>query len=54
LIFALTKIVIALNLHGQRFEASMREEFELAFVVLPLGATRGFHFVKNEANKMEA
>jgi hypothetical protein len=41
-------------LHEQRFEASLREAFELARVVLPQGATRGFHFVKNEASNMEA
>ena len=29
LIFTLTKMVIVLNLHEQRFEASMREAFEL-------------------------
>ena len=54
LIFTLTKVVIALNLHEQRFEASMREEFELVCVVLPQGATRGIYFFKNEARKMEA
>jgi hypothetical protein len=29
LIFTPTKVVIVLNLHDQRFEASMREAFEL-------------------------
>jgi hypothetical protein len=29
LIFTLTKVVIVLNFHEQRFEASMREAFEL-------------------------
>jgi hypothetical protein len=29
LIFTLTKVVIVLNLHEQRFKASMREAFEL-------------------------
>jgi hypothetical protein len=29
LIFTLTKVLIALNFHVQRFEASMREAFEL-------------------------
>jgi hypothetical protein len=52
LIVTLTKVVIVLNLHEQRFEASLREACELVCVVLPQGATRGFHFVKNEANNI--
>jgi hypothetical protein len=40
LIFTFTNLLIALNLHEQRFEASMREAFELVCVVLPQGATR--------------
>jgi hypothetical protein len=54
LIATLTKVVIVLNLHEQRFVASLREAFELICVVLPQGATRGFNFVKNEASNMEA
>jgi hypothetical protein len=53
-IFALTKVAVVLNLHEQRFEASMRRGSELVCVVLPQGATQGFHCVKNEASKMEA
>ena len=51
LIFTLTKVVLVLNFHEQRFEASTREGFKLVCVVMPQGATRGFHFVKNEANQ---
>ena len=54
MIVTLTKVVIVLNLHEQRFEASLREACELVCVVLPQGATRGFNFVKNEARNMEA
>ena len=42
----LTKVVIDLNLHEKRHEASLREAFELGCVVLPQDATRGFHFPK--------
>jgi hypothetical protein len=41
-------------LHQQRIKASMQKRFELVCVVLQQGATRGFHFTKNEANDMEA
>jgi hypothetical protein len=41
-------------LHEQRFEASIRQAFELVCVVIPQGAMRCFHFVKNEASKMGA
>ena len=51
LIFTFTKVVVVLNLHEQRFEASMREAFELVCVVLSQGTTWGFHFVKNEPAK---
>ena len=51
LIFTLTKVVLVLNFHEQRFEASTREGFKLVCVVMPQGATWGFHFVKNEANQ---
>jgi hypothetical protein len=44
LIFALTKMALVLNFHEQRFKASTREGFKLVCVVLPQGATRGFHF----------
>jgi hypothetical protein len=54
LIATLTKVLIALDLHEQHFEASLREVFELVCFVLPQGATRGFNFVKNEASNMEA
>ena len=43
-----------MNLYEQRFEATTREGLELVCVVLQQGATRCFHFVKNEANKMKA
>jgi hypothetical protein len=46
LIFTLTKVVLVLNFHEQRFEASTREGFKLVCVVMPQGATWGFHFVK--------
>jgi len=49
LIFILTKVVPVLNFHEQRFEASTREGF--VCVVMPQGATRSFHFAKNEANQ---
>jgi hypothetical protein len=51
LIFTLTQVVLALNFHEKRFEASTREGLKFVCVVLPQGATRGFHFVKNEANQ---
>ena len=46
----LTKVVIDLNLHEKRFKASLREAFELVCVVLPQGASRGFHLVKYKAS----
>jgi hypothetical protein len=51
LIFTLTKVELVLNFHEKRFEANTREGFKLVCVVLPQGATRGLHFVKNEANQ---
>ena len=42
-----------MNLYEQRFEATTREGLELVCVVLLQGATRCFHFVKNEASKLE-
>ena len=47
-------MAILMNLYEQRFEATTREGLELVCVVLLQGAARCFHFVKNEANKMEA
>jgi len=38
LIFTLTEVLIGPSLHEQRFEASIREAFELVCVVLPQGA----------------
>jgi hypothetical protein len=42
---------MAVGLAEQRFEASTREGFKLVCVVMPQEATRGFHFVKYEANQ---
>jgi hypothetical protein len=44
-------VVIVLNLHEQRFEASMREAFEL---VTAARRHAGLSFVKNEARTIEA
>jgi short subunit fatty acids transporter len=54
LIFTLTKVVIALYLHEQRFEASMREASELVTAVRR-NAPRGASILtKMKQTKMEA
>jgi hypothetical protein len=51
LIFTLTELVIVLNFNERRFEASTQEAYELVYVSLPKGVSRGLNFVKVKRKK---